>query len=183
MDAWLLHNFKKVKPTADNYIEKDGEMFVKKTIAAGLNGFSFSAQPITGLFRCMEMSGNDFFKLTLIGGLFGLHKFATKNYLHGLGYLLSCGMCGVFYVIDLIEILNGNYSYYATHYDEDDTGNMNRTKERIFCRKMDNLLLGAVGTFIGTLAAYIIVKYGYMRVLSGFSETLSKIVISMTREG
>lgn len=87
--------------TNGEYTYKDGSLYVSKSIASG---FPFGNLPEKVWFRCMESDGDGFFRIVLFGGLFGIHKFVTRQYMQGILYLITCGGCGVFYLYDLIAI-------------------------------------------------------------------------------
>lgn len=70
-----------------------------------------------------------FFFIVLFGGVFGLHKFKTKEYLQGIFYLLTCGGFGIFYISDIISIVTGNYYVRQINY-EDSFDSIIKTKTR-----------------------------------------------------
>ena len=65
------------------------------------------------------------------GGWFGLHKFLEGSLLQGMGYLLTCGCFGVFYLLDLISMVCGNYRVKKVSYVDKD-GGLERRVQKIY---------------------------------------------------
>lgn len=72
--------------------EKDGELYVQRRGA---------------LYESSELDSELNYYLTLFGGMCGLHKFYQRKWLKGVVYLLTCGFCGVGWLLDVVEIFFG----------------------------------------------------------------------------
>lgn len=119
----------------------DGRITVKK-IAKGLDSWkkpweSYTEQK-TYDFPCSDEEGEKTFLRTLMGGWFGLHKFKDKKFLQGLLYLISCGGCCMFYFIDVIAVMTGNYFTTSNHYFRGDYGKVQRVQSKVYNRPIKN---------------------------------------------
>ena len=83
------------------WIDSDGVMRVRKVSCRRIGRYETLLPEREYSFPCMEMDGDVLYVLTLIGGWFGLHKICMGHFLQGIGYGLTCGFGGVFYICDL----------------------------------------------------------------------------------
>lgn len=154
-------------------IYPDGSMEIKKMTTETIGGIvpTFVEKEAV-YFPCMDMDGDQFFLLTLLGGWFGLHKYKTGNYLHGLMYTLTFGCCGVFYVLDLLAILAGTYNYTTVIRDKSG-GVAEYQKKRFYSRPLKFKKGALLLTLVGTVAAYFLTKYVYTGILTTVIDSLS----------
>lgn len=101
----------------ENYrYTEDGVLLVRKTEAGRTGNFGSLFYDRELWFRCSEKDPDRQYLQMVLGGWFGLHKFMEGSFLQGLGYLLTCGCFGVFYLCDLIAFLCGSYFYRKVTY-------------------------------------------------------------------
>lgn len=154
---------------------KTGEMQIKRTVTKSVAGLSTFVETGTAYYPCMSMSGDKFFLITFLAGMFGVHKFKTSNYLTGLCYLLTCGCCGVFYVLDLVMILAGGYNYNMISCDRTN-GVMNFQKKKFYSRPVENKKIAVILTLLSILIAFLVVTDVYMPLLQHINKFLSDIL-------
>ncbi len=164
-----------MKAMKDKYrVNPDGTMDIKRKITSHVGPFETYYEVGEAYFPCMEMDGEEFFKLTLITGLVGGHKIVTRNYLQALMYFLTFGLCGVGYVLDLIMLLTGSYSYYS--YEFTDAG---RVKKRFYSCPIDDKKKALIETLMGAVCAFMLVKFMYWQLVINVSELLSRLLMSL----
>ena len=71
-------------------------------------------------FQCSEKNPDRQYLQMVLGGWFGLHKFLEGSLLQGLGYFLTCGCFGVFYLSDLLSMVCGDYCVKKVSYVDKD---------------------------------------------------------------
>ena len=111
-------------------------------------------------YRCSDENPNKIFFITLLGGWFGLHKFREGKIKTGLFYLLTCGGCGVFYVMDLIDMITGSRCYDEVTYEEKD-GKLERNKEKVYYQKLSNPMIALLLTPIALIISVVILNTLY----------------------
>lgn len=166
------------EPVTDgNYrIYPDGRMEIKRAVTESVGGvISTFVEKGTAYFPCMEADGDQFFLLTLLGGLFGLHKFKTGNYLRGILYALTCGCCGVFYILDLLSIIFGSYSYSMISSDKS-SGTVEFQKKRFYSRPLKNKKKAMLLTLVAAVFAFLLVKFVYISALDHINVILSSVL-------
>lgn len=143
------------------YVDENGVKY-RKHYATSANGLWVSSE------QWYPVADDDpvrFFFLTLFGGIFGLHKFKTKEYLKGLFYLLTCGGFGIFYVMDVISIATGNY--FVTQVSYSDNGNqMEKYKQKIYLDRLPKLSYKLSGIVSSVAIAYVAYVLVYIPILS-----------------
>lgn len=110
----------------DGWTEEERHELVERiNYAQGFYMGHYQAPDGTVYFRrgghFYQMSAEDskrIYRLAVFGGPLGLHKFAQRRYLAGIGYLLTCGCFGWGVVLDLIMLVTGRMKdrqkcYYA----------------------------------------------------------------------
>ena len=153
----------------------DGHMEVKRTVTQSVAGISTFVESGTAYFPCMDMDGDKFFMLTFLGGLFGVHKFKTGNYLKGLFYLLTCGCAGVFYVLDLVSILLGGYNYSMIVTDKS-RGTVEFQKKRFYSKPLQNKKKAALLILAAIAVAFVVVTVFYIPVLDYVNVFVSSLL-------
>ena len=146
-------------------VDADGVMRVRKVSCRRIGGYETFLPEREYEYPCMEMDGDVFFLMTLIGGWFGLHKFMTRHYLAGLLYALTCGFCGVFYVCDLLAIISGNYADERVSFVEDEAGRISQRRERFYNRPVGHRKMAFVGVLAAIVVAVVMARFVYIPVL------------------
>lgn len=123
-------------------VDDDGTCYVKK-YSSTKTGLIDEKQ----WFECSNEDPDKMMKITVFGGWFGLHKFMEHNILAGIGYLLTCGFFGVYYIIDVLETAFGNRSYYTVTYREDEK-TLIREKKKIYYKPVKNKVLAILFSFL-----------------------------------
>ncbi len=159
----------------DKYrVNPDGSLDIKRKITTHVGPFETYYEVGEAYFPCMDMYGDDFFRLTLIIGLFGGHKLVTKNYMQALLYFFTFGLCGVGYVLDLIMLLAGSYSFYSMQFTAS-----GRDKKRFYSRPIDDKKKALIELLIGAICAFMLVKFMYWQLVINVSELLSKFLMTL----
>jgi len=153
----------------------DGRVEVKKILTQSVAGFSTFVENGTAYFPCMDADGDNFFILTLLGGWFGLHKFKTGNYLTGLFYALTFGCCGVFYILDLLSIILGGYSYSMINRDNS-SGMLSFKKKKFYSRPIKNKKKAVVLILAAAAATFLAINFIYLPVLKNINVYFSSII-------
>lgn len=157
-----------------NYrIYPDGRMELKRIVTESVAGISTFVEKGTAYFPCMETDGDQFFLITLFGGLLGLHKFKTGNYLRGIIYALTFGCCGIFYILDLISIITGGYSYRMILQDRS-SGVVKYQRKQFYSRPLKNKKRAIFLTILAAVVAFILVKFVYIGALRGLTVLVSE---------
>lgn len=155
----------------------NGDIEIKRGITSKVGFVDTFMEVRTAWFPCMDMNGDDFFRLTALTGLFGGHKFKTGKYLQGLWYLLTLGCCGSLYIIDLLMIIFGAYNYTIIT-NESGTGTQNLVKHRFFSKPMKNKKIALAVIPVCLLVAVVLVKFIYLPTLIGISDIVSSLISS-----
>lgn len=101
----------------------------------------------------------------------------TGRFLQGIGYAVSGGFGGVFYVLDLVEILFGNYVHEEISFEVAGEGSVMRRSVRYFNRPVKRRVWGWIGVAAAAVLAVAVVRWVYVPGLS----VLSKVVGGMLR--
>lgn len=153
----------------------DGSIEVKKYVAEKVGFIETMSAEREVYYPCMDMDGDDFFKLTLFGGMIGLHQYKTGHYIKGLLYTLTLGCCGVFWILDLIMILTGNYKY--TYVEKVDVSGANTLQRKIyFNRPLKNKKFALISIPIACIVAFLIIYFGYIPFLQWITEVFAETV-------
>lgn len=152
----------------DYRIFTDGRMEVRKTILNGKTMLSNFApnRTCTEYFPCMDESGEDTLMTTLVGGVFGVHKFKEGRYVRGIAYALTGGAFGVGYVMDVVNTAIGEYCIQNNDYDFNDaTGKVEKTTSRLYPRPVKSVkrkivsILASVGIAVFALGCIYVPAY------------------------
>lgn len=60
-------------------------------------------------YPCSEYDADHIFRLSLFGGVLGVHRFALGKWFTGLIYLLTGGLIGFGWLLDLLQIVSGRF--------------------------------------------------------------------------
>lgn len=152
----------------------DGSIDIKRKITTQIGPFQTFYEVGEAYFPCMLVEGKQFFTLTLITGLFGGHKFYTGNFLQGLLYFITMGMLGVGYILDLIMIITGNYSYMSSNLTRE-----GGSKIRTYSQPIDDKKKALIVTLVAAIVGAMLIKFIYWPLIVVMSETLSMLELSL----
>lgn len=146
------------------------------------NGYDYKLHPEVNLFgigekkwfRISSEDPDDIYKVTLIGGWFGLHRFYERDYFNGIIYLFTCGIFGVGYISDLLMTILGARSYKAVEYND----NGKRVKKKIYYNSVKNKLFAWGGILISLIIVFILINTVYQWIYS----TIITLLINMNLE-
>lgn len=152
----------------DYRVFADGRMEVRKTILNGKTMLSNFApnRTFTEYFPCMDETGEETLMTTLIGGVFGVHKFKEGRYVRGIAYALTGGAFGVGYVMDVVNTALGGYCIQQNDYDFNDaTGKVEKTTSRLYPRPVKSIkrkivsIMASIGIAIFSLGCIYVPAY------------------------
>ena len=147
----------------DKYlVDEDGGMRVRKVNCRRIGGYETFMPEREYEYPCMDMDGDRLFLITLAGGWFGLHKFVTGRVLQGIGYAVSGGFGGVFYVLDLVEMLLGNYAHEEVSFAFADEGSVMKKSKRYYNRPVKRRIWGWIGVAAAVVLAVVVVSRMYV---------------------
>lgn len=153
---------------------EDGSIDIRRKITTKIGPFQTFYEIGEAYFPCMGADGDSFFSIALSTGLVGGHKFYTGNYFQGILYLFTFGLLGVGYIMDLVMILTGSYSYMSSSITRDGA-----TKIRTYSMPLDNKKKALISTIIAAFGCIIVVKFMYWPIVVAVSEILSSIELSL----
>ncbi len=153
---------------------EDGSIDIRRRITTKVGPFQTFYEIGEAYFPCMSADGDSFFSIALSTGLVGGHKFYTGNYFQGILYLFTFGLLGVGYILDLVMILTGSYSYMSSSITRDGA-----TKIRTYSMPLDNKKKALISTIIAAFGCIIVVKFMYWPIVVAVSEILSSIELSL----
>lgn len=153
---------------------EDGSIDIRRKITTKIGPFQTFYEIGEAYFPCMSADGDSFFSIALSTGLLGGHKFYTGNYFQGILYLFTFGLLGVGYILDLVMILTGSYSYMSSSITRDGA-----TKIRTYSMPLDNKKKALISTIIAAFGCIIVVKFMYWPIVVAVSEILSSIELSL----
>ena len=153
---------------------EDGSVDIRRKITTKIGPFQTFYEIGEAYFPCMSADGDSFFSIALFTGLVGGHKFYTGNYFQGILYLFTFGLLGVGYILDLVMILTGSYSYMSSSITRDGA-----TKVRTYSMPLDNKKKALISTIIAAFGCIIVVKFMYWPIVVAVSEILSSIELSL----
>lgn len=126
---------------------------------------------------CSDENPDICFLFMIFTGWFGFHKWKEKRILSGLLYSLTGGFCGIFYIIDLVAMIMGNYSSCQIIYHETEAG-LIRGKQRIFYRPLQKkraALIGLLASFgIAYFTIYFLYRPIYQMIMIGISGLMAE---------
>lgn len=161
---------------------EDGVLLVRKQEQGRAGALGLLPESRELWFQCSEKNPDRQYLQMVLGGWFGLHKFLEGSLLQGIGYLLTCGCFGVFYLSDLLSKVCGNYCVKKVSYVDKD-GEVERRVQKIYYgplqyRKRATLLL-PVAVVVLVVAVYLV----YRPVGETVIHWLADVVSTQVREG
>ena len=153
---------------------EDGSIDIRRKITTNVGPFQTFYEVGEAYFPCMSTDGDGFYTIALSTGIIGGHKFYTGNYLQGILYFLTFGLLGVGYILDLIMILTGSYSYMNTSINRDGA-----TKVRTYSQPLEDKKKALICTILAAIGCILVVKFMYWPIVETVSEVLSSIELSL----
>ena len=153
---------------------EDGSIDIRRKITTKVGPFQTFYEIGEAYFPCMSADGDCFFAIALSTGPIGGHKFYTGNYLQGILYLMTFGLLGVGYILDLIMILTGSYSYLSTSISRDGA-----TKVRTYSKPLEDKKKALISKIFADIGCILVMKFMYWPLVVGVSEILSSIELSL----
>lgn len=147
----------------------DGSVRVKKYVSGSFG----SGGDI--LFPCSDADPNKMYWIAVLGGWFGAHKFIDRKWGQGILYALTCGMGGIFYLLDLISMLTGNYYFAKVDYSMGEDRRIKKSAQRFYMRPMQKRLMCAFGILAAIALTVLVIKVVYEPLLTGLSALLSAL--------
>ena len=118
----------------------------------------------------------------VLGGWFGLHKFIEGNWKQGLGYLLTCGCFGVFYLYDLFSMVCGNYCVKKVSYVDKD-GGVERRMQKIYYGQLQYKKRTAFLFWLAVIILVLAVWFVYQPIGNEIVGWLADVVSGQVTEG
>lgn len=160
---------------SDKYrINEDGSVDIKRKITTHVGPFETFYEIGEAFFPCMDVDGDSFFKLALTTGLVGGHKFYTGNFFQGLLYLMTFGLLGIGYILDLLLIIAGSYSFKGTRITEEGSNRVRTYARPVIDVKQSFIYMG-----IALILAVPIIGFVYWPLVSTVSELLGQVEMSI----
>ena len=161
---------------------EDGVLLVRKQEQGRAGAFGLLPESRELWFQCSEKDPDRQYLQMVLGGWFGLHKFLKGSFFQGIGYLLSCGCFGVFYLSDLFSMVCGNYCVKKVSY-VDKEGEVERRVQKIYYgplqyRKRAILLLP-----MAIVVLVLAVSFVYKPIGERLIHWLADVVAQQVREG
>ena len=116
---------------------EDGVLLVRKQEQGKAGAFGLLSESRELWFQGSERNPDRQYVQMVLGGWFGLHKFLEGSLLQGIGYLLTCGCFGVFYLSDLLSMVCGNYCVKKVSYVDKDR-EVERRIQKIYYRSLQH---------------------------------------------
>ena len=158
------------------FVDDEGVMRVRKVNCRRIRGYETFMPDREYAYPCMDMDGDRLFLLTLVGGWFGLHKFMTGKFLQGVGYAISGGLGGVFYVLDLVAMLLGSYVHEVISFEAEGHGSVVRKSVRYYNRPVVHRALGWFGVAAAVGIAVVVVRWVYVPGFTVVSEIVGRML-------
>lgn len=166
----------------DNYrYTEDGVLLVKKYEASKTGAIGFLIEDRERWYRCSEKDPDRQYLQMVLGGWFGFHKFMEGSWVQGLGYLLTCGCFGVFYLYDLFSLYCGNYFYRKVTYVNDGQG-IERRMQKIYYGPLEHKKRAALWFVLAVVILVLTVCLVYQPIGKGLAVWLAAIAFGQVTE-
>lgn len=132
-------------------------------------------------YPCSYEEGDKTFLITALGGWFGVHKFRTGKFVQGIFYLLSCGCCCMFYFIDMVAVMTGNYATTNSHYFRSPSGRVEKAQIITYNRPVKNKKLFLLAPIMAIISI-LLLNYAYLPAYEYGSKAVSSIVQELYEE-
>ena len=161
---------------------EDGTLLVRKVEDVRMGHLPVSLGVREIWFPCLEVDADRHYLLMVLGGWFGLHKFQEKRYFYGMFYLLTCGCFGVFYLLDLVEMLCGNYRVVRVSYGME-KGVLERKRKRFYYAPVKEKRRAVFLLGFAFFLTVVLVQFLYRPVGTMVIGTVAEIIAKSVSEG
>ena len=166
-------------PDATYRVDEEGNEYILRDGSVKIKGIDTGLIGSKQWYRISDRDPVKAFAVTVFGGWFGLHRLAAGNLFMFVTYLLTCGFCGVFYILDVLSWVFGNASYEEVdYYEDEETGKLTRVKDRVYFKKLPNKLMALGGLVLSVgitfIAMNLIYKNAYNAVILAFTSAAMK---------
>ena len=174
-------------PGSGSRTDREGNQYILKSGEVKLKGFNTGIIGKERWYRVSEEDPVRIFMMTVLGGWFGLHKLAKGNIIGFFIYLLTCGGCGVFYLLDVLSWTIGNASYEIVDYYEEDVPGRDKTKlirvkDKVYYKRLPAGLMGIVGLLVSIVIFLLAFNLLYRNLYSAVSTGMAGIGNAITPE-
>lgn len=169
--------------SGDYKYTEDGVLLVRKQEQGKAGALGLLPESREFWFQCSEKNPDRQYLQMVLGGWFGLHKFMEGNWFQGLGYLLTCGCFGVFYLYDLFSMVCGNYCVKKVSYVDKD-GEIERKMQKIYFGPLQHrkraMFLFLLAVVILVLAVWVVYQPIGNRLIGWLATVVSENVTEGT---
>ncbi len=161
---------------------EDGVLLVRKQEQGKAGALGLLPECRELWFRCSEKNSDWQYLQMVLGGWFGLHKFIEGSLPQGLGYLLTCGCFGVFYLYDLFSMVCGNYCVKKVSYVDRD-GEMERKMQKVYYGPLEHKKRAVFIFLLAVVILVLAVWFVYQPIGNGLVGWLAAVVSGNVAEG
>ena len=161
---------------------EDGVLLVRKWEQGKAGAFGLLPESSELWFQCSEKNPDQQYLQMVLGGWFGLHKFLEGSLLQGIGYLLTCGCFGVFYLSDLLSMVCGNYCVKKVFYVDKD-GELERKIQKMYYRPLQHRKRAILLLSVAVVVLVLVVCLVYRPIGETLIHWLADVVSTHVREG
>ncbi len=161
---------------------EDGVLLVRKQEQEKAGALGLLPECRELWFQCSEKNSDRHYLQMVLGGWFGLHKFLEGSLLQGIGYLLTCGCFGVFYLSDLLSMVCGNYCVKKVIYVDKD-GELERKIQKMYYRPLQHRKRAILLLSVSVVVLVVAVSYLYRPIGETLIHWLADVVAKQVREG
>ena len=161
---------------------EDGVLLVRKQEQGRAGAFGLLPESGELWFRCSEKNPDRQYVQMVLGGWFGLHKFLEGSFLHGIGYFLTCGCFGVFYLSDLLSMVCGNYCVKKVSY-VDKEGEVERRVQKIYYGPLQHGKRAVLLLPVAVVVLVVAVSFVYKPIGEMVIHWMADVVAKQVREG
>ena len=161
---------------------EDGVLLVRKQEQGKAGAFGLLPECRELWFQCSEKNPDLQYVQMVFGGWFGVHKFMEGNWMQGIGYLLTCGCFGVFYLCDLFSMVCGNYCVKKVSYVDKD-GEIERKLQKIYYSPLQHRKRAILLIPVAVVVLVLAVSFVYRPIGEAVIHWLADVVSMQVREG
>ena len=152
----------------------DGTIDIKRKITKQVGPFQSFFEIGEAYFPCMDLDGDFFFRLALFTGTIGGHKFYTGNIIQGILYFITFGFFGIGYVIDLLLIILGGYSYKSFNVSDGTP-----RYERRYSRPLEDRKWALKALLVATASVAFLIKYMFWPLVIEISQLITEVLTNL----
>ena len=166
-------------PDATYKIDPEGQEWILKDSSITVKGIDTGVIGEKKWFRLSDRNEIKMLLMTSFFGVFGIHKLAVGNIMAFLGYLLTSGGMGVFVVLDVLQFLFGSAGYNEVTYEENEDGELQRNKEKVYFKTIKSKWLVLIALFVAVVVSYMASKFIYLPILEHLINVLTNSAQNM----